>query len=194
MSPAKPNGGSDTDALVGQVVEQLASQPSKKWMLVTHVSAPPRKVCWYDPSPTPAMDQLLRATFRLPAGQQFVLTDDECMPVALSSSLPSGKTFELVPVEVPSGAGSSALPPLTVVVVDPISTGAVLAHHIVNKRGLQVVAVWSEVVPDELKAFVAHGMEVSFAGRIQHVAGQVRATAAAVRALNVRVLDVIVGC
>eukprot|EP00966_Prymnesium_polylepis_P187217 4340007-Prymnesium_polylepis.1 len=81
-------------------------------MTLTHISGKERKVCWYDPSPPRAMDQLLRATFSLPADQPYILTDDECTPVAVSSSLPTGMTFELVPVQLPSGAGSSALPPL----------------------------------------------------------------------------------
>lgn len=54
-----------------------------------------------------------------------------------------------------------------VVVIDPVSTGAVLAYEIVTKRRMQVVCVWSDVVPEELKSFVAKGMEVEFAGRVQ---------------------------
>mmetsp|Transcript_46665 Transcript_46665/g.107091 ORF Transcript_46665/g.107091 Transcript_46665/m.107091 type:complete len:565 (-) Transcript_46665:651-2345(-) len=188
-SPARaPSVASGDDP----AAEQLAAavEPVKKWMTVTSLSGVVRKISWYDPSPQSALDQLLRAAFRLAPERQYMLTDSECLPVALSSSLPSGHTFELVPVHI--AAASS--PPIAVVVVDPISTGAVLAHHLVNKRGYEVVAVWSEVVPDELKAFVAHGMDVTFAGRVQHVAGKVAATAAAVRAINVQVIDVIVGC
>lgn len=171
--------------------------PQKKWITVYCGSAAPRRLCWYDPASSDSMDHMLRAACGVPAGQPYLLTDSECMPVAVSSSLPSGESFELVPLPLVSVPGSSSaieLPPLAVVVVDPISTGAVLAHYLVHKRKLQVVAVWSEVVPDELKAFVAKGMEVQFAGRIQYKSGEIAATAAAVQALPVRVLAVIVGC
>ena len=76
----------------------------------------------------------------------------------------------VAPVPEPS-TSADGVPSLenadAVVVIDPVSTGAVLAYEIVTKRRMQVVCVWSDVVPEELKSFVAKGMEVEFAGRVQ---------------------------
>ena len=81
-----------------------------------------------------------------------------------------------------------------IVVVDPVSTGAVLSYQIFTKRRLHVVCVWSDVVPEELKSFVAKGMAVDFVGRVQHVTGKLADTVTAVRSLGVSVREVIVGC
>ena len=53
------------------------------------------------------------------------------------------------------------------VVVDPISTGLILVQQALA-RGLEVVAVWSESVPDQLKQFVAKGINVRYIGVVQH--------------------------
>ena len=50
-----------------------------------------------------------------------------------------------------------------VVIVDPISTGAVLASQAVQ-RGLAIIAVWSESVPDDLKGFVDKRLSVRYIG------------------------------
>ena len=81
-----------------------------------------------------------------------------------------------------------------IVVIDPVSTGCVLSWHIAHERGLQVIAVWSEVVPDELKAFVDKRYTIEFAGRVEHEANGIPATIAALRALELDIVDVIVGC
>ena len=69
-----------------------------------------------------------------------------------------------------------------VVVVDPISTGAFIAAE-ATERGFGVIAVWSECVPPELKAFVAKGLSIRYVGVVQHEEGSLAATVDAVRAL-----------
>ena len=101
-----------------------AAKPAKKSVLLRCGPSPLRKVCWYDPSPALSLESLFRAACGLSADQQFLLTDAECCPVAVTSSLPSGQTFELVPL--PMLSLPNALTPVAVVVVDPISTGAVV--------------------------------------------------------------------
>ena len=81
-----------------------------------------------------------------------------------------------------------------VVIVDPISTGAVLASQAVQ-RGLAIIAVWSESVPDDLKGFVDKRLSVRYIGVVQHAEGKLKATARAVRAISgERLKGVIVGC
>jgi biotin carboxylase len=83
-----------------------------------------------------------------------------------------------------------------VVIVDPVSTGAVLAAE-ATKRGFGVIAVWSECVPPELKAFVVKGLNIRYVGVVQHEEGHIHETARAVRALvsDHRRLDALmVGC
>ena len=81
------------------------------------------------------------------------------------------------------------------VIVDPISTGAVLSAHSVA-RGLNVIAVWSESVPPELLNFVSKGLSYSFIGAVQHQAGEIQTTAKAVGQLigHATLRGVIVGC
>ena len=81
-----------------------------------------------------------------------------------------------------------------VVIVDPISTGAVLASQAVQ-QGLAIIAVWSESVPDDLKGFVDKRLSVRYIGVVQHAEGKLKATARAVRAISgERLKGVIVGC
>ena len=49
-----------------------------------------------DPSPSEALDQMLRAACGIAPGQDYFLCDDDCVPIAFASSLPTGQTFELV--------------------------------------------------------------------------------------------------
>lgn len=80
------------------------------------------------------------------------------------------------------------------VVIDPISTGAVLASQAVE-RGLAIIAVWSESVPDELKGYVDKRLSLRYIGVVQHVEGKLEATARAVRAISgERLKGVLVGC
>jgi len=81
------------------------------------------------------------------------------------------------------------------VVVDPISTGLILVQQALA-RGLEVVAVWSESVPDQLKQFVAKGINVRYIGVVQHEEGALASTTATVRAIvgDRRLRAVLVGC
>ena len=81
------------------------------------------------------------------------------------------------------------------VVVDPISTGLILVQQALA-RGLEVVAVWSESVPDQLKQFVAKGINVRYIGVVQHEEGNIASTTATVRAIvgDRRLRAVLVGC
>ena len=67
-----------------------------------------------------------------------------------------------------------------VVIVDPISTGAVVASQATQRHKLNVISVWSESVPDELKSFVAKGLTLKYLAVIQHAEGKVKETAAAI--------------
>ena len=80
------------------------------------------------------------------------------------------------------------------VVIDPISTGAVLASQAVE-RGLAIIAVWSESVPEELKGYVDKRLSLRYIGVVQHMEGKLKATARAVRAIGgERIKGVLVGC
>jgi len=81
-----------------------------------------------------------------------------------------------------------------VAIVDPISTGAVIASR-ATESGLNVICVWSESVPEELKSFVAKGLTLKYEGVVQHEEGKIKATASAVRSIaGDRLKGVIVGC
>ena len=90
-----------------------------------------------------------------------------------------------------SGPGSR---PAAIVVVDPISTGVVLCYQAVRMRGAQIIAVWSDVIPAELKDYVDPRFGVEQVARIQHKTGALEETVAAVRALDFDVREVMVGC
>jgi len=82
-----------------------------------------------------------------------------------------------------------------VIVIDPASTGAVLAHTItVADPTLSMICVWSNVIPDGIKAHVQEGLEVKYTAVIQHVAGALDATVQKVRATGLNVVSVMVGC
>jgi hypothetical protein len=87
-----------------------------------------------------------------------------------------------------------AAAPRAVVVVDPVSTGVVLCHQAVHVHGLTVIAVWSDVIPSELKQYVDPRMAVNYAARIQHQTGALDETVKAVRALELDVCECFVGC
>ena len=72
---------------------------------------PLRRVCWYDPSPGDALDQMLRAACNVGPGEDYLLCDADCTPVAVSSSLPSDLTFELVRAAIASALLPAPWPP-----------------------------------------------------------------------------------
>eukprot|EP00966_Prymnesium_polylepis_P306843 7090644-Prymnesium_polylepis.1 len=95
---------------------------------------------WFDPCEAAALDATLRVACGVPADQQYLLLDAATMSgVALSSSMPSDSTYELC--ILPAAGAQQA-----VVVVDPVSTGAVLCHQLVTQRGCSVIVVWSNAM------------------------------------------------
>uniref|UniRef100_A0A7S4C380 ATP-grasp domain-containing protein n=1 Tax=Chrysotila carterae TaxID=13221 RepID=A0A7S4C380_CHRCT len=179
------------------------SSPTRKQLCIHFGARPIRQLIWYDPTSTDALDAMLRSACGLSPTEQYLLCEDGGAPVALSSSLPSGLTLHVsyvpklaTPSEVAIAcdaniptAGADAI-----VIIDPISTGAVLAHMAVHRNRVRVITVWSENVPVELRKFVAKGLGVPHAGVIQHKKGGIKETAAAVLALNIPVVAVLVGC
>ncbi len=154
-------------------------------------STKPRRLTWYDPCEPSALDAMLRATCGIAPTQQYVLLDKTMSAVAVSSSMPSGETYELSLVGPAPGKEHKQQ---AIIVIDPVSTGAVLAYKIAQ-MGIAVVAVWSEVVPDELKKFVDPRVAINFAARIEHEADGIASTIEQVNALEeLDVCEVMVGC
>ena len=150
-----------------------------------------RRLTWYDPCEPSALDAMLRAACGVAPSQQYLLLDQTMCAVAVSSSLPSGETYELSIVGPAPGKEHKKK---AIVVIDPISTGAVLAYKI-SQMGIKVVAVWSEVIPEDLKNFVDPRVAIDFAARIEHGPDGIASTVAQVRALeDLDVSDVMVGC
>ena len=87
-------------SLIDNLRTQLSVQPQQtqqKWMHVRiGSSAKERRVAWYAPCESAALDAVLRAACSIPADRQYLLLDATMSAVAISSSLPSGQTFELV--------------------------------------------------------------------------------------------------
>ena len=126
--------------------------PVKKFMNLRINHATKLKRCtWYEPCDSAALDTMVRAACGLSSTTQYLLLDDTMSAVALSSSLPSGLTFEVATV-LPAPTDHSKQ--RAVVIIDPISTGIVLAHQLHTIHGLKIIAVWSDVMPEELKSFV----------------------------------------
>lgn len=75
-----------------------------------------------------------------------------------------------------------------IAIVDPISTGACLAKYL--SKDYKMIRVFSDVIPDGVKALVAEGFEVDWEVTIQHE-GRLASTAAALRGCGVT--DVLVG-
>ena len=59
--------------------------------------------------------------------------------VAVSSSLPSGSIFELAILPPPNAK-------VAVLLIDPVSTGAVLCHQLVTRRDASVIVVYSDAL------------------------------------------------
>ena len=70
-----------------------------------------------------------------------------------------------------------------IAIVDPISTGACLAKHLAD-AGFKLVRVFSDTIPDSVKALVAEGLEVDWMVTVQHQ-GHVASTAACLRGVGV---------
>jgi len=168
-----------------------AADGGPKWLHVrVGHAAKLRKLTWYDPCEPAALDALVRATCGIAPTQQYLLLDEAMSAIALSSSLPSGLTLEL---EIIGAAPGSNNKQLAVAVVDPISTGAVLAKRL-HDLGYAVVRVWSDVVPEELKRFVDPRAAFEYAATVAHETDDINATATQLRDLEVEVIEVMVGC
>merc|ERR1719453_871533 len=88
--------------------------------------------------------------------------------------------------------GTSTAPVL--VIIDPISTGAVLAQQ-ASERGFQILAVWSESIPDALRSFVDKALTVEYMNVVNHFADCLDETVREVRGLcGDRLAGVLVGC
>jgi len=80
-----------------------------------------------------------------------------------------------------------------VVVVDPVSTGACLAHQLASD-GYPLVCVWSDMCPDTVKAHTKAGTEVEYVAKLQYCPKDGgKATLAALQQLG-QIRDVLVGC
>ena len=78
-----------------------------------------RRLTWYDPCEPSALDAMLRAACGVAPSQQYLLLDQTMCAVAVSSSLPSGETYELSIVGPAPGKEHKKK---AIVVIDPIST------------------------------------------------------------------------
>ena len=192
--------GLRTDDMLGALLESLRTHPSaapcEKYEKYMHLrvgsSTKERRVSWYDPCEPWAIDMLIRTACGVPPEAQYLLLDSKSMSaVAISSSLPSRSTFEVVLLASPTHLAAT---PGAIVVVDPISTGAVLSFQIARERGLRVIAVWSDAIPDELKEYIDPRCGIDYAARIQHSTGALDETVAAVRGLGLDVRECMVGC
>ena len=155
------------------------------------------------PLPPPAPSSPPCADLAVAPDDDYLLCEPGGLPMALSSSLPTGQTFEVVrsikragvdEIARATAAGEPVKGADALVIVDPVSTGAVVAYQAVHRMGLQIICVWSESIPDELKGFVAKGMAVPYAGMITHTAGDLPKTVAAIRAVGIPLVGCIVGC
>lgn len=79
-----------------------------------------------------------------------------------------------------------------IVVVDPVSTGACLAHHL-SSLGHRLVRVWSDTCPDGVKAHTKKGMEVEYVAEVQFETGNL-AGAVATLQKHGPIHHVMVGC
>ena len=77
-----------------------------------------------------------------------------------------------------------------VALVDPISTGACLAKFL-SDRGYPLVRVFSDTIPDGVKALVAEGLEVDWLVTIQHEhKSRLASTVAALKGLGITFITV----
>eukprot|EP00457_Paulinella_chromatophora_P002252 gb/GEZN01002256.1/.p1 GENE.gb/GEZN01002256.1/~~gb/GEZN01002256.1/.p1 ORF type:complete len:711 (-),score=92.51 gb/GEZN01002256.1/:397-2529(-) len=82
------------------------------------------------------------------------------------------------------------------VVVDPLSTGAVVVGEILT-RGCQVIRVYSDEFPDKLMNLILDGLVLSYVGTVQH-AGDLNTTLLAIQKIQkehkLSILGVTAGC
>ena len=150
-----------------------------------------RRLTWYEPCEPQTLQAALLTLCGLPPSQPYLLLDDTMSAVCVTASLPSGGQFELVPLGLSPGVDDRH--PAAVVVVDPISTGAILARR-AHDLGFAVVRVWSDVVPEELRNFVDPRASFEYAATIQHTTDNVPGTVSLLRDLELHIRDVMVGC
>ena len=128
------------------------------------------KAAWYEPCEPQTLQAALLTLCGLPPSQPYLLLDDTMSAVCVTASLPSGGQFELVPLGLSPGVDDRH--PAAVVVVDPISTGAILARR---AHDLGFVCVWSDVVPEELRN-CGPAASFEYAATIQHTTDNVPGT------------------
>jgi len=88
----------------------------------------------------------------------------------------------------------SKVGPGVLVIIDPISTGARLAEQ-ATERGFEVVACWSESIPDALRNFVDKALKVRYVAVVNHFADCLDETVREIRAVcGDRLAGVLVGC
>ena len=90
----------------------------------------------------------------------------------------------------PPSVLTSSLSP-AVVVVDPVSTGACLAHALASEHPL--ICVWSDMCPDTVRAHTKAGTEVDYLAKIEFNPKDVQAILSALRDVA-QIRDVMVGC
>lgn len=83
--------------------------------------------------------------------------------------------------------------PDAVVIVDPLSTGALLAE-MAARRGFQIVRVMSQAFPPELMAIVPGGVGLDWRATLRYDAARPAETVAALKALDCHLLGILVGC
>mmetsp|Transcript_16853 Transcript_16853/g.18791 ORF Transcript_16853/g.18791 Transcript_16853/m.18791 type:complete len:1024 (+) Transcript_16853:22-3093(+) len=88
--------------------------------------------------------------------------------------------------EVPVSAFAAFEEGAAVVVVDPISTGAMLAHEYMRRK-IKVVRVWSRSFPPSLVAHTPKGLSLDYAASIQHNQGQLDRTLGLLQALPFKI-------
>ncbi|EOD18099.1 hypothetical protein EMIHUDRAFT_461327 [Emiliania huxleyi CCMP1516] len=105
------------------------------------------------------------------------------MPAELESATTVDSAGNTVTAASATAMSGGKLETLCVAIVDPISTGACLAKHL-SSQGYRLCRVFSDTIPDSVKALVAAGLEVDWEVTIQHE-GRVASTLAALRGVGV---------
>ena len=97
-------------------------------------------MAWYHPCEAASLDRTIRVACGVPHERQYLLLEAETQAgVAVSSSLPSGSIFELAILPPPNAK-------VAVLLIDPVSTGAVLCHQLVTRRDASVIVVYSDAL------------------------------------------------
>ena len=97
LAMASRASGANQAAVVEALRGLAIMKPVQKMMLVRIGHSPkPRKLTWYDPCETAALDTMIRAGCGISPKQNYLLLDRTMSAVAVSSSLPTGEEYELV--------------------------------------------------------------------------------------------------